>query len=317
VALLELEGVSFGYGPPGRRTEVLADINLAIEEGEFVAIAGYSGSGKTTLMSLIAGLIQPDRGRITLDGRPLAGPGPDRGVVFQNYSLLPWLSVLENVSLAVGAVFPDWPAEQRKSHSEKYIDLVNLTPAKYKRPAQLSGGMRQRVSVARALAMNPRMLLLDEPFGALDALTRGTLQQELARIWSSDSKTVLMITNDVDEGLLLADRVVPLSVGPRATLGPATNVDLPRPRDRRQLQHDARYKQLKQQVLGYLLGEGRRRPATTTAGSPAAVAVSPVSAAAVSGSTGETPTARDAAPPVPPVPANPDKQPAPVMEMAL
>lgn len=302
MALLELEGVSFGYGPPDRRTEVLADVNLAVEEGEFVAIAGYSGSGKTTLMSLIAGLIQPDKGKITLDGKPLAGPGPDRGVVFQNYSLLPWLTVLDNVALAVGAVFPTWSAEERKQHSEKYLALVNLTPALHKRPAQLSGGMRQRVAVARALAMNPRMLLLDEPFGALDALTRGTLQQELAKIWSSDSKTVLMITNDVDEGLLLADRVIPLSVGPRATLGPATKVDLPRPRDRRALQHDAHYKQLKNQVLGYLLGEGRRRPATTAAASvPAAAGIAPDNSPV-----GQTPPAAPA-----------PEQPAAVMEMAL
>lgn len=259
MALLEFRNVCFGYGPPDRRTEVLRDISLAVNEGEFVAIAGYSGSGKTTLVALAAGLLKPDSGQILMNGAPLTGPGPDRGVVFQNYSLLPWLTVYQNVALAVNQVFSDRPVEERAGRVEKYLKMVNLLPARAKRPSQLSGGMRQRVAVARALAMDPKMLLLDEPFGALDALTRGTLQQEVARIWSQDRKTVLMITNDVEEGILLADRVIPLGMGPQATLGPATEVDLARPRDRRALQHDRGYKRIKQEVLTYLLGEGRLR----------------------------------------------------------
>jgi nitrate/nitrite transport system ATP-binding protein len=259
MALLEFRNVSFGYGPPERRTEVLRDISLSVEEGEFVAIAGYSGSGKTTLVSLAAGLLKPDRGQILVNGQPLSGPGPDRGVVFQNYSLLPWLTVYQNVALAVDEVFAGRSPEERRAQVERFLKMVNLTPARDKRPSQLSGGMRQRVAVARALAMDPKMLLLDEPLGALDALTRGTLQQEIARIWSQDQKTVLMITNDVEEGILLADRVIPLGVGPEATLGPATAVDLARPRDRRALRDDRGYKRIKQEILSYLLGEGRVR----------------------------------------------------------
>jgi nitrate/nitrite transport system ATP-binding protein len=255
-AFLSLKGVSKGFGPQGSRTEVLRNIHLSIEKGEFVAIVGYSGAGKTTLISMIAGLVKPDSGEITLDGRKVTGPGPDRGVVFQNYSLLPWLSVYQNVVLAVDQVFADWPKERKRAHAEKYIAMVNLAPARDKRPSQLSGGMRQRVAVARALAMDPDVLLLDEPLSALDALTRATLQDEVERIWERDQKTVVMITNDVDEGILLADRIVPLSAGPGATLGPEVEVDLPRPRDRKALNHHPRFKEIRRQVIEYLLGPG-------------------------------------------------------------
>lgn len=273
-AFLSLNGVSKGFGPQGSRTEVLRNINLSIEKGEFVAIVGYSGAGKTTLISMIAGLVKPDAGEVTLDGRKVTGPGPDRGVVFQNYSLLPWLSVYQNVLLAVDQVFADWPKERKRAHAEKYIAMVNLAPARDKRPSQLSGGMRQRVAVARALAMDPAVLLLDEPLSALDALTRATLQDEVERIWERDQKTVVMITNDVDEGILLADRIVPLSAGPGATLGPETEVDLPRPRDRKALNHHPRFKEIRRQVIEYLLGPGGRerkngtRMATEAAGRP-------------------------------------------------
>ncbi len=235
------------------RAEVLADIDLAIEEGEFVAIVGRSGSGKSTLIHLISGLVTPDCGSVTLAGRPITGPGPDRGVIFQNYSLLPWLSVFENIALAVDQVFPDWTREQRRAHIEKYIALVKLTPARDKRPRELSGGMRQRVSVARTLAMNPRILLMDEPFGALDALTRATLQQETLQIWEADRKTVVMITNDPDEAILMADRVIPLTAGPRATLGPSIPITLPRPRRRAELNNNYNFKQIRAEVINYLL----------------------------------------------------------------
>jgi len=258
MAFLELKGVSKGYTTSGGRTEVLRDINLEIEKGEFVAVVGYSGAGKTTLISMIAGLVRPDTGTITLDGKPITEPGPERGVVFQNYSLLPWMNVRENVQLAVDQIFPNWSRDQRRAHVDKYIAMVNLTPAAHKKPHELSGGMRQRVSVARALAMDPAVLLLDEPLSALDALTRATLQDEIENIWERDQKTVLLITNDVDEGILLADRIIPLSAGPAATLGAAVKVDIPRPRDRKALNHDARFKTIRGRVIHYLLGAGSK-----------------------------------------------------------
>jgi nitrate/nitrite transport system ATP-binding protein len=260
MAFLEIRHLSKGYGPAGQRTEVLSDIHLSIEKGEFVAVVGYSGAGKTTLMSCLAGLLPPDAGSVLLDGKPVAGPGPDRAVVFQNYSLLPWLTVFDNVLLAVDQVFPRMTRAERRAHAAHYIDMVNLTPARLKTPAELSGGMRQRVSVARALAMKPRVLLMDEPFSALDALTRAALQDELVRIFSTDKTTVVMITNDVDEGILVADRIVPLSAGPKATLGPSVTVDIARPRDRKALNHCPQFKAARKRVFDYLLGPGRRPP---------------------------------------------------------
>jgi nitrate/nitrite transport system ATP-binding protein len=255
---LELRGVSKGYGPPERRTEVLADVNLEVARGEFVAIVGRSGAGKTTLISMIAGLLSPDAGTVFVDGKPVTGPGPERGVVFQNYSLLPWLSVIENVKLAVDQVHADWPEEQRLEWAARYVALVNLSPARDKRPRELSGGMRQRVAVARALAMNPEILLLDEPLGALDALTRATLQEELERIWRHDRKTVLLITNDVDEGLLLADRIIVMTAGPRATLGAEFEIDVERPRTHHSLNHDPRMFQLRREICEFLSSTGRK-----------------------------------------------------------
>jgi nitrate/nitrite transport system ATP-binding protein len=255
---LSVDGVSKGFGPPGNRTEVLRDIDLDVAEGEFVAIVGCSGAGKTTLISLIAGLLKPDAGVIRLSGEPVAGPGPERGVVFQNYSLLPWMTVFENVYLAVDAVFTDWPTARKREHAEKYVAMVNLSDARAKRPGQLSGGMRQRVSVARALAMDPAVLLLDEPLSALDALTRATLQDELERIWRRERKTVVLITNDVDEAVLLADRIIPLGAGPGATLGPTVEVDVGRPRDRHRLNRDPHYQKIRNRVIEYLLGAGRK-----------------------------------------------------------
>lgn len=271
MALLQMKNVAKGFGPAGGRTEVLRDINLNINAGEFVAIVGFSGSGKTTLISLIAGLLSPDEGTISLHGQPIVSPGPDRGVVFQNYSLLPWLSVYENVALAVEAVYPAAAKQEQRQIAEKFIAMVNLTPAKDKRPSQLSGGMRQRVAVARALAMNPEILLLDEPLSALDALTRATLQDEIERIWRTDRKTVVLITNDVDEAILLADRIIPLSRGPGATLGDSIDVKVPRPRNRKALNHDPEFRAIRNQVVDCLLnrvaipsGEKRMRAASVS-----------------------------------------------------
>jgi nitrate/nitrite transport system ATP-binding protein len=249
MAHLELRGIAKSYGG----TEVLADINLSIAEGEFVALIGFSGSGKTTLINILARLLAPDAGEVLLRGAPAGEAGPDRGVVFQSYSLMPWLTVFENVALAVDTVFARDSRRLRRERTEKYIRMVGLTHAIDRRPAELSGGMRQRVAVARALVMNPEFLLLDEPLSALDALTRAKLQDEIEAIWREEKKTVVLVTNDVDEALLLADRIIPLTPGPRATLGPEFRVDIPRPRDRKAVNHDARYRQLRATITQYLL----------------------------------------------------------------
>jgi nitrate/nitrite transport system ATP-binding protein len=260
MALLVLDKVSKSFGAGRELRCVLRDISLTIEEGEFVAIVGFSGSGKTTLVNTIAGLVQPDTGEVRLRDRVVRGAGPDRGVVFQSYSLMPWLSVTGNVALAVNSVFPAWPAQQRAEHVRKYIDMVGLTHAAQRRPAELSGGMRQRVAVARALAMTPEILLLDEPLSALDALTRARLQDELADIHARQRRTVVLVTNDVDEALLLADRIIPLTTGPGATLGREFLVQLARPRERAAVNHDENYRALRGEITDYLLQIGAQRP---------------------------------------------------------
>lgn len=261
MAYLNLQNVKKSFGANGKRVDVLDDIKLSVEKGEFVAIVGYSGAGKTTLISLIAGLLRPDAGSITLNDLEITAPGPDRGVVFQNYSLLPWLTVYQNIHLAVDQVFPNWAATKKREHVERYIEMVNLSPAREKRPHELSGGMRQRVSVARALAMDPQILLLDEPLSALDALTRATLQDEITRIWQENKKTVLLITNDPDEGIYLADRIIPLTAAPKATLGPSFDVSIPRPRTRKDINHHPHFKELRQKVTEFLLNSKHQNPA--------------------------------------------------------
>jgi nitrate/nitrite transport system ATP-binding protein len=261
---LELKNISKGFGANGSRAEILRDINLTVEKGEFVAIVGYSGAGKTTLISLIAGLLKPDSGSMTLNDLEITAPGPDRGIVFQNYSLLPWLTVFENIFLAVDQCFPNWTTAKKIEHTEKYIAMVNLTPAREKRPGELSGGMRQRVSVARALAMDPQILLLDEPLSALDALTRATLQDEISRIWHENKKTVVLITNDPDEGIYLADRIIPLTAGPNATLGPSFKVEIPRPRDRKAINHEPSFKKIRGEVIEFMLNSKRTQHASIT-----------------------------------------------------
>ncbi len=259
MAFLEIERAHKYYGPAWDRTEVLADINLEVERGEFVAIVGFSGAGKTTLVNLLSGLALPDQGRVLFDGKPVTGPGPERGLVFQNYSLLPWLTVFENIALAVDQVFPAWEPAKRSAHVERYIEMVNLTPARNQLPRELSGGMRQRVAVARTLSMEPQVLLLDEPLSALDALTRANLQDEITNIRDRDDKTIVLITNDPDEAILLADRVIPLTRGPRATLGPSIPVTLPRPRSRAAINHDPVFKQTRNEVIAYLLKSSDRQ----------------------------------------------------------
>jgi len=253
--LVELKNVSKGYGD----TSILKNINLTVNEGEFIAIVGFSGSGKSTLISLIAGLISADSGEVLKQGEAITGPGPDRGVVFQNYSLMPWLSVYENVALAVDALFKDWTPAQRREHAEKYIRMVNLGAAMDKKPAELSGGMRQRVNVARALAASPDILLLDEPLSALDALTRGNLQDEILQIWAQEKKTVILITNDVDEAIYMADRVIPLNPGPDATFGPDFLINIERPRDRTALNHNEEFKKCRAEITQYLMAMGMEK----------------------------------------------------------
>ncbi len=253
MAYLELAKVSKGFGPPSQRTAVLADVELAVDENEFVAILGFSGSGKSTLVGILAGLIDPDEGDVMLANKVVVDPGPERGVMFQNYSLLPWLTVEGNIALAVRKVMPGLSRVERAEYVQRYVDMVNLTGSEAKCPDELSGGMRQRASLARTLAMRPNVLLLDEPLSALDALTRANLQDEIVRIWEEDKRTVVMITNDVDEAALMADRIIVLTPGPRATLGPSFDVDLPRPRDRAGLNRDRRFQALRKRITGYML----------------------------------------------------------------
>ena len=256
MSFLALKNISKSYGSGHNKSDVLSNINLDIKEGEFVAIVGFSGTGKTTLISTIAGLIKPDSGEVTMEGKKVTGPSSERGVVFQSYSLMPWLTVFGNVALAVDSVFSDLSASERTERIEKYINMVGLSHATHRHPSELSGGMRQRVNVARALAASPHVLLLDEPLSALDALTRANLQDEIIRIWEQEKKTVVLITNDVDEGLIMADRIIPLNPGPNATFGPEFIVDLPRPRDRTAMNHDENFKKLRSDITQYLMSVG-------------------------------------------------------------
>ncbi|PTQ75971.1 ABC transporter ATP-binding protein [Celeribacter persicus] len=254
MGFLTFDNVSKGYGEGLHRTEVLKNINLSVEEGEFLVLLGFSGSGKTTLINLMAGLDTPSTGSVSFKGQPVTGPGPERGVIFQNYSLMPWLTVDQNVSLAVEAIFPSLSKAEQQQKVDHYVKMVGLSHAKTRRPAELSGGMRQRVNVARALAMNPEVLLLDEPLSALDALTRANLADEIEHIWEADKKTCVLITNDVDEAILLADRIIALN--PDGTLGEEFKVTIPRPRDRGEMNHDETFHHLRAQVTNYLMDVG-------------------------------------------------------------
>ena len=250
MSVLELTGVSKSFGG----TEVLRDIDLKVEAGEFLVVLGFSGTGKTTLINLMAGLERPTRGTATFKGREITAPGPERGVIFQSYSLMPWLTVNGNVALAVDTMFPALSRAERAAKVDRYVAMVGLAHAAHRRPAELSGGMRQRVNVARALAMDPEMLLLDEPLSALDALTRANLADEIERLCRADAKTCVLITNDVDEALLLADRIVALD--PDGRLGREFRVTLPRPRDRGAMNSDPAFKRLRAEVTGYLMDAG-------------------------------------------------------------
>ena len=266
MAFIEVRGVQKSFATNGATRHVLRDVSLDVEQGEFVSIVGAMGSGKSTLLSLLAGLTMPDRGTIAIDGEPLRGVHRHAAFVFQNYSLLPWFTALENVRLAVEATFPEMTRDEQRRHSTRALEQVGLGNAIDRRPRQLSGGMRQRVAIARAVATEPRVLFLDDPFGALDALTRETLQQELAGLGSQTNQrvTTVMITNNVEEAILLSDRIVPILPGPPATLGVSIPVDLPRPRTVAQLAHDELATHVRAHVVATLTASpGRLRKLAT------------------------------------------------------
>ena len=268
MAVIELEDVGKTYGT----RNILSGVNLTLEEGEFVSIVGASASGKTTLLKAAAGLILPDKGNVRMGGEKVTDFSREASFIFQNYSLLPWLSAIENVRLAVESAFPDWSKAKHIEQAEKYLNMVGLGAAMAKRPNQLSGGMRQRVAIARAFATEPRVMFLDEPFGALDALTRATLQQELTSLCNSVGRpvTALMITNNVDEAILLSDRILALSRGPGATLSPAVPVNLPRPRAADLLLHDDQAVRVRNRLAEFLsAGSDRNRSKPRTMGPPA------------------------------------------------
>ena len=239
MAFIEISGVSKSFGLGSEKRTVLTDVSLTIERGEFVSIVGMMGCGKSTFLKIVAGLLSPDGGRVAVNDLQVRGVQPNAAIVFQNYSLLPWFSALENVRLAVGAAFPDWTKDRQREQASRHLEAVGLGKALHRRPNQLSGGMRQRVAIARAFATEPEILFLDEPFGALDALTRESLQQELVRLSSTAERpvTTLMITNSVEEALLLSDRIVPMTRGAHP-LGHPVRVELRRPRTPGALMHD-------------------------------------------------------------------------------
>ncbi len=259
---LEVDALGMVFEKRGLRSAVLRDISLAVKRGEFVSLIGHSGCGKSTLLNLLAGLLKPTAGHMLLANKEIAGPGPERGVVFQNHSLLPWLSCTGNVMLAVERVFGERePRARLLERTRAALALVGLTDAASKYPDEISGGMKQRVGIARALAMEPKVLLLDEPFGALDALTRAHLQDELLAIVANTGSTVVMVTHDVDEAVLLSDRIVMMTNGPEATIGGILEVGLARPRDRLSLATNARYIECRREVLEFLYQRQARKAA--------------------------------------------------------
>lgn len=287
-SFVSVEGLAKRYPNPDQPEDfvVFQDININIEKGEFVCIIGHSGCGKSTILNVLAGLDQPSSGGVIMDGKEVSGPSLDRGVVFQNYSLMPWLNALQNVNFGVRARYPQWSKGQIEAHSLKYLNMVGLADACKRKPSQLSGGMRQRVSIARAFATQPKLLLLDEPFGALDALTRGVIQDELIKIWSAAQQTVFMITHDVDEAILLADRVLLMSNGPQAKIAESVTINLPRPRKRSSIiQHPGYYK-IRNHLVNFLVERANQPPLLDTNGQP--IQVDPMLASTASVNTGAT-----------------------------
>lgn len=250
---VSVEKLSKVYPSANGDVTVFDNVNIGIKKGEFVCIIGHSGCGKSTIMNILAGLDEPTSGSVIMDGKEISGPSLDRGVVFQNYSLLPWLTTLQNVSFGVAARNPSWSKVKVDAHSIHYLDMVGLSTALKKKPSELSGGMRQRVSIARAFATSPKLLLLDEPFGALDALTRGVIQEELLKIWSETQQTVFMITHDVDEAILLADHILLMSNGPNARVAESVKINIARPRNRSEIIEDPAYYKIRNHLVNFLI----------------------------------------------------------------
>jgi nitrate/nitrite transport system ATP-binding protein len=249
---LVIEGVSKIYPTSEGSYTVLDDINLKVREGEFICLIGHSGCGKSTLLNMVSGFNKPTNGVVWLQGQPITEPGPDRMMVFQNYCLLPWLNVFDNVYLGVDSVFPNKSQAEKRTIVREHLAMVGLTEAADKKPSQISGGMKQRVAIARALAIRPQLLILDEPFGALDAITKEELQEELLQIWSDHQVTVLMITHDIDEALFLADRLVMMTNGPAANIGEVLEIPFSRPRNRSQIMENPEYYHLRNYALDFL-----------------------------------------------------------------
>ncbi|MBF2097181.1 MAG: ATP-binding cassette domain-containing protein [Gloeomargaritaceae cyanobacterium C42_A2020_066] len=250
--LLVMEGISKVYPTSKGPYTVLEDIDLTVYNGEFICVIGHSGCGKSTLLNMVSGFVQPSSGEVRLRSQPIRRPGPDRMMVFQNYALLPWLTAFENVYLAVDSVFPHKSRSEKTALVREHLALVGLSDAAHKTPPRLSGGMKQRVAIARALAVRPEVLILDEPFGALDAITKEELQEELLKIWNEHRCTVLMITHDIDEALFLADRLVMMTNGPAAGIGEILTIPFPRPRDRERIMEDPTYYDLRNHALDFL-----------------------------------------------------------------
>lgn len=249
---LSMKGVSKVYPTPKGEYVVLKDVNLTIKKGEFICVIGHSGCGKSTLLGMVSGFVNATSGEVRLAGKPITKPGPDRMVVFQNYALLPWLTVYENVFLAVDEVYPNRSKVEKEELVRHHLAMVGLSEAIDKKPTQISGGMKQRVAIARALSIRPQVLILDEPFGALDAITKEELQEELLQIWNEQGCTVLMITHDIDEALFLCDRLVMMTNGPSATIGEIVTMPFARPRDRAQIMEDPEYYTLRNYILDFL-----------------------------------------------------------------
>jgi nitrate/nitrite transport system ATP-binding protein len=238
---------------------VFQDVNLKINEGEYVTMIGHSGCGKSTLLNIMAGFDTPSKGGVILNNKEITKPGLDRMVVFQSFALMPWISAFDNVRMGVKSAHPDWSKKEIHDWTQKYLDLMSLHGAEQKKPAFLSGGMRQRVGIARAFAVEPKVLLLDEPFAQIDALTRGSIQEELIRMWTQTKNTVFMVTHDVDEAILLSDRIALMTNGPNAELAEVLEVDIPRPRNRESLIDSKRYIEIRSHILHFLLS-GSKRP---------------------------------------------------------